>query len=390
MLSSAETRSRIRTLSTSQVFFGLDELDDQQIRTLLPHLTETQWAGILDLDLWSRDQVQIGRFLYWQRYILTAVPAVARKLLRASDPELWQLAFKRRLEIYRRNPEDTYPDVTGDGEQMETPDGQYMISLPDNEEEARLIRALLLHLYELEPQNACLLLEASLAATSIQLEEAAYQQRIRRTESLGYQDYFRAIDLYTPLEPQELLPQKTWEIHSPAAFLPTQLVPTVERPSLLFEAATALSSQTEIHSFLEELLFVCNKIISADRIPVGEADPVRKAISKAICGINLGLDIWCQSDPERATEGLRRHYLQSFFSNWIWLLDETPERSQDTREDQVTRTGIASRKYPGTTLIPLSAASRTEKGEIPNGILHNKRSITGIFQTIIVRLQVVF
>ena len=44
--------------------FSLKELDEVEIQRLLLHLTEEQWTGILDLDLWSKDRVHLTRFLY--------------------------------------------------------------------------------------------------------------------------------------------------------------------------------------------------------------------------------------------------------------------------------------------------------------------------------------
>ena len=104
-------------------------------------------------------------------------------------------------------------------------------------------------------------------------------------------------------------------MRSQVSLLPGQLADTAERPLLLFEAATALSSETEIQSFLEALLFVCNKIIAADRTPLETPAQVRKAIGKAIRGINLGIDTWSQGDLSRAVGGIREHYLQFFFKS---------------------------------------------------------------------------
>ena len=55
MLSTADLRGRIRRLSVPHLFFGIKELEDQEILKLLPHITATQWTGILDLHLWTRD-----------------------------------------------------------------------------------------------------------------------------------------------------------------------------------------------------------------------------------------------------------------------------------------------------------------------------------------------
>ncbi|MDA2923234.1 DUF6178 family protein [Acidobacteria bacterium AH-259-L09] len=313
MLETAETRGRIRRVPVPHLFFGLKQLDDEEISRLLPHVTEKQWAGILDLDLWSRDRMSTGGFLYWEKYITSAQDAVARKLIRAADPELWELTFKRQMKAYAKVEEDEYEAEPEEGEWLETPDKNYLILLPENPDKARLLRALILRLYDLEPSYAPLLIDSSRARTSIEMEEIAYQNRKRRVEEMGFQDYFDAVQIYTFLPPQESLSEKKWEQIRQVGTLPVRLPGQAKGSLLLFQALALITRPQESQTLLEELFFVCNKVLSADC--ASPADPVRvkRGIRKAITGMNLGLDWWAKGNLQKAAEGVRHHYLQSFF-----------------------------------------------------------------------------
>lgn len=77
---------------------------------------------VLDLDLWSKDQASVGQFLHRQYSRVESGDAVARKLIRGADLELWELTFKRWLRVYSRVEEELQGEPP-EGEWLETPDG---------------------------------------------------------------------------------------------------------------------------------------------------------------------------------------------------------------------------------------------------------------------------
>ena len=331
MLASADSRGRIRRLSVPHLFFGLKELADEEILKLLPHVTEEQWSGILDLDLWSRDQMSTGAFLNLERHIASAEDAVAEKLIRATDPELWELLFKRKLKIYLKVEEDQYEAEPESGEWLETPDKNYLITLPENPEEARLLRTLVLRLYQLDPAYTANLFLSSRYRTAIEMEESAYQKRKRRVEEMGFQDYFEAVDIYTYLPPDEPLPEKKQEPIREVSTLPARLPEQLKDPLLLFQAMALVEQPQESQTFVEELFFVCNKVLSADYASPADPDQIKKTIRKAITGMNLGLDWWAKGHLQKAAQGLRHFYLQSFFRLGYSRLMELQREAQRVR-----------------------------------------------------------
>ncbi len=332
MLANAQSRSKIRRLPASHLFFGLKELEPDEINLLLPHVTQEHWTGILDLDLWFKDRMNVNRFIDWQKHILEADNPVARKLIRAADPEMWELTFNQRLEVH----DGTHDALESEPEEgrtwFETPDERYSVVLPPDPNEAHWLRLLLLRLYELEPEWTSLMLNSSRFRTSTELEEVAYQNRTRRMENLGFQDYFDAIEIYTSASLHQSLPKKKWEGPIEMRLLPAELPRRQNRPLLIFQAFAHVSRPQEIQALVEELFFLCNKVLSADRISPVEARRIKKEIRKTIDGINLGLDCWSAGNLNRATEGIRRHYLQSFFRIGYGQLQELRTQAKKIAE----------------------------------------------------------
>ena len=310
-LQSAEKRSGIRRLPAAQLFYGLKELEGAEIRRLLPHITEEQWTGILDLDLWSKDGFRLPRFLYWESYILQAEDAVARKLLRGTDDELLELVLNP-LRVHRLD-EDGAPETELAAGQLETPDHHFVVELPEDPEEARFLRNFILRLYDLDAEGAALLLEDSQFRTWSEMEETAYQSRKHRVEEMGFQDYFDAIEIYSILSPEEPLPEKQWDRIREVDQLPVAAAELESGLMFLIAVLARFTQPQDLESLLEELFFTCNKLLCADHISPDDPTQVKEGIYKVVCGINLGLERWAKGDLLIAEEGLAKHYLQSFF-----------------------------------------------------------------------------
>ena len=321
-------RGKIRRLPVPQLFFGIAELTDSELAALMPQITEQQWTGILDLSLWRRDHTSSTDFLHWLRHILEAEEAVARKLLRGSDPELWQLAFNRLLEIVLCDEEDAGANLP-EGDWIATPDGQFWVRLPDDPEASRLIHQLLLKLFELDPEQTSNLLLLSMYRTTSELEETAYQNRRLRIEDLGFQDYFEAISVYTPLLLEDTVPDKIWKPLE-AGFA----VAALERPGhglFLLEALSRVEDPARKEELLEELFYVSNKILSADLVSPDHPSKIKVGIRKTILGISIGLELVAESDVSRAVQLIQTRYLQSLFQLAFGQLMELQRLGRDLR-----------------------------------------------------------
>lgn len=351
MLAHAETRSRIRRLPAAQLFFSLKELDDEEISQLLPHVTEEQWSAVLDLEIWRKDRMSLPALLGWQRHVITAEAAVARKLVRAAEPELWELAFRRGMRVYEKIDQDEFEDEPDAADVMETPDGQFLVAFPGNREQAKVMRGLLQRLYELDPATTALLIQEARFRTPMELEEEAYQNRRRRLEDLGFPDYYDALSVYSPIRLGERLRSKPRTQSGVQGELP---VPTgmfqAYGPLLLFQCLAANSATGDLQALVEELFLFCNRLLAADRVPPGDSARIRRGIRKAVCGINLGLSLWSGDDLQRATAGLREHFLLEFFQLGFGALCGLREEARQCLGDPPRRRSLRGmgllRRYP--------------------------------------------
>jgi len=311
LLTSAETRSRIRRLPAVQVYFGMKELSDEEIGQLVPHVTQQQWQATLDLDLWTRDQPSVERFLALQRHLLLAEDPVARKLVAAADFALWEYAFNKMLRIHSRI-EDDMESEPKSGEVFETPDHQYVLELPKNPEMARLLRAILTRLYQLDVEWTRLRLESARFRTHSELREASYQNRTGRVEEMGFQEYYQALEIYAPVLANESLPRKRAAKTEPST-LPALTRAPDSGTLLMMQTLAYLSHTRDVGPLLEELFFVCNRVLTADRVSPADPRLVKRGIRKALAGISLGLDILCGGRLEKAAQVAEESYLQTLF-----------------------------------------------------------------------------
>ncbi len=352
LLASAETRSRIRRLPPVQLFFGLKELSDEEVAQLAPHISQEQWRAVIDLDIWSRDQANTRELINLQRHILLNEDSVASKLVGAPDPELWELTFAKLTKIHPKI-EGEVEGEPKEGDYFETPDNEYLIVLPRNPELARLVRAILLRLYQLDAKWTRIRLESARFRTPTELNESAYEKRTRRVEEMGFQDYYEAVEIYAPLLKGESLPAKG-KSEEQLSTLPAPARLPESGALLLMQALAHLSRSRDVSPLLEELFFVCNKILTADRVSPGEPRFVRKGIRKALTGINLGLDLWSKGNLERAATGIQEVYLQTFFRMGYTRLLELRERARAAAAKREPEAGSASatslkgllKKYP--------------------------------------------
>ena len=356
MLSSAENRGKIRRLPVPQLYYGLFELIETEMLSLLPHITQEQWQGILDLALWRKDRVKPGQFLQWSQFLLKAEMPVARKLFRGVDSEIWELSFKQHLKVVVR---DTGVDdpVNEDGNWIETPDGAFHIRLPDDPEMAKIFQPLIARLYELDALQIWDLLLSAQARTSIELEEEAYQARRRRMEDFGFQDYFDAISIYAPLYPEESLPKKN-PVETTFSSVPT--IVNSDPTELMVMQALAQAAQPAL---LEEIFFVTNKVLSADLVSPDDPQKLKIGIRKTISGINLGLELWSGGNLDRAVQGVKKHPLSTFFrigyGQLLKLQKEARLIPQDHQKDYLSHLEMGlSRRYP---LLAVRTPERIKK-----------------------------
>ena len=158
-------------------------------------------------------------------------------------------------------------------------------------------------------------------------------------EEMGFQEYSEALNVYTYLPSRTPLPVKRQDRIRAVGTLPAPPVQLRSGPLFLFKALAGITEPQDLEPLLEELFFVCNKILSADGTPPDRPSLVKRAIRKALSGINIGLEIWSDRDLYLAQDGLKHHYLQSFFHTGYSRLVDIRSQAREIQKKVDLETG---------------------------------------------------
>ena len=264
---------------------------------LLPMISGDQLRGMLDVEIWDADQMQVERLDPWLRALMASgQETLGRRLLDLDDEVLnWTVRrFARALVIEDPDSYDP-PDL----DHILTPDGRLCIIFPEGGERDLPIKLFLDWLMRGHPVFCVDLLIHSSAALDTNLQEQAYRWRSGRMADRGYVDYYEALGLYTA--PKVAAPSAS-AIGGEGVASHHWMVEVTDPDVRLNAAIAALDAPTR-ERLAEHLGYTANTALSADRTDLADEDAVRETMVRLRAGLVLGLDALAGSPAVPATDG---------------------------------------------------------------------------------------
>ena len=300
--------------SFEQVFFTLKSLGLADALDLLPMVTARQIRGFVDLDCWRKDRFVAAPLMEWIAAFVQAGPEETARALAGMDDTLIALFLKDLITVYEI-------------ERDEPPPAAHLIYTPDNtlavEQEgagdAETIAALVLDaLFKHRPELGYGVLRKVRYVTRTELEETAYQNKVRRLEVHGFVDYYDALSIYAGPETgaSTARPRDAAEEAIPGDELP-QSLPTVFADSLseggFLQAAMRGVDGDDADRLAEELTALGNRILSANLVNLGEVEGIRAALGEMRDFLTIGLEHLSGRDAGAASRHLRSQHAQAIF-----------------------------------------------------------------------------
>src|SRR5690606_5597886 len=191
-----------------------------------------QITGIFDLDAWQRDRLSTPRAREWLDRIVDAYNQsdVERgrlvELLHDTDPEMWLLANAAATAIAELDPDDEElrERVLDDMSALltwETPDGNYVVGVPDNEL-GRMTLRVLSAVYDDSLAEGRKLVGAIKWSLHNEIEEDLLRWRKGRLADLGFPEWEEAMRLFAPLA-RDVITGRSSDAEEPAAHVPGRL-----------------------------------------------------------------------------------------------------------------------------------------------------------------------
>ena len=261
--------------------------------------TTEQVQACLDLDAWGDEIPDRSRLDLWFHCLADGGDEVLLRAIDTVDTELVVLWLQDRIAqvSYREA-------IAGEGEWMPPPDamtldGTFYLTPQQAGDDLALPLRLFRLLAERDPLHYQRLLYAVRIELPSETEEWALQWRTGRLQDLGFPPRGETLEIYAtvptphlerpPAQRADVTPWSPplWVVRSPADRSATHTV---------LRAAAELDADEE-ETFLYAYLALANKVAVADRLPLGDAESIPRAMEKIARLTSRGLEDLCRRHP---------------------------------------------------------------------------------------------
>ncbi len=137
VLSLERVEEFVGALATEELYLLMSDIGAQDAYHLMEYATDEQLGGLVDLDVWVGERVELPRWITWVDRALEVGYETALRFIRATEPELIELLVTKDVQVHPNDLDlDEVPDELA---AFQTPDGAFWVTLPRGHElEARL------------------------------------------------------------------------------------------------------------------------------------------------------------------------------------------------------------------------------------------------------------
>lgn len=325
LLALDDAAEQIAALAPPELFELVHEAGFEESLELLALATPEQVQGCLDLDAWDKDTYLAEAVRPWLGAILEAGYEKVGEVWAGLDAEARMLFLQRHAVVYDlslgENPDDPAPGaeaVADDAPLMSTPDGFFVLRLLGDDETRRLTAQLIEDLYRADAALARHTIQGARAEPAAELEEMSYRWRAGRMADLGYVDFYDALELFRPIELDELALDESPTAELAAtprvgAPLPAKVAQEMLARSFLSRALAELADDEDAARIEAALLYLTNRVLAAARARPGQHEVVQRAAAYGSATLSLGLEAVARGEPRRGALALRQLALTSVF-----------------------------------------------------------------------------
>jgi hypothetical protein len=185
----------LSALPVQPIYLALRKLPFEKVAEFLPKFSKEQREVFMDIDLWSKDEIDIEHFNFWLlAYSLVESDEVKTDFV---SSEQFLLFLKSKFNIWTFDAEEPeYPDHDN---YFLTDDNLLLLEFDESFQFVDEVRELIRHLYyELGVENAYTFLFKMVSDSFLILQEEQYQLRRERMRDFGFVDYIDSLEVENP------------------------------------------------------------------------------------------------------------------------------------------------------------------------------------------------
>ena len=314
ILESATPAKTVQSISEQDFFWLMKKAGEEEYLPLLKLASTEQRQYILDMELWTRDQLKGDVTFEWLERLRGADPDHLAWWLFHEGQDLAHLILFRNIDVIVKGPDEELdlPD------EFFTNDDVIYIRVI-NYKHYDTIRKIIELLFREDENYARNLIEEVASIIPAEMEEDMYHQRATRLAEAGFLPFDEASAVFSPLgqeilETGETLPQRFTrtdkEIQSSVPVLPLL---NAGAENILVRALSDIGDTSLIDRARLEFAGLCNRITAAEGLGDLDPDILREKCRKAGGYINIALEKVCGADVGQAEELIQKNSLESLF-----------------------------------------------------------------------------
>ncbi|MCB0343748.1 MAG: hypothetical protein KDD66_01455 [Bdellovibrionales bacterium] len=284
----------LQEVAPQALYIAIQQAGLEASRAVLPMLSSDQYRALLDFEVWNIDRVdedKLWDFLSTVDEEKTLEPL--GQFLDNVDHELLAMIVSRYVEA------QTYEEPTDEspGKFWHTPDrGFTWIHFnTEDPERYRLLGRIMAIIFAAQPELFYQLIAMPMSATPSELEEEAYQLKIRRLGDIGIPEHAQAAEMHAPLnaellakELDSLAPSRYWTREGIVAL--AEGAQRIQPLSSMIDEVLGGSGADEAQSIVDELTYIANCSAVYFSVPFHDHSLLSLHIAKVHGAINVGLE----------------------------------------------------------------------------------------------------
>lgn len=313
LLAEDDAPAAVAALAPSEIFELVHEVGFEDAGELIALATPEQLQGCFDFESWDKDEFLPAAFRPWLTVLLDLGFEKVGQVWAGLDPEARMLFLQRHVEVYDVTMGEG-PDEDDETPVMTTSDGFFLLKLLGESETQRLTMSLIEDLYRADANLARHTIQGARSEPAADLEEHAYRWRTGRLADLGYVDFHDALELFRPLEIDQLKQDEGDGVldANPSA-APVAVAKEVLGRPFLARALAEIDDPAELAHIEGAILYLVNRVLAAARARPGQQEVVERAAQYASATLSLGLEAAARGDAARAAALLRSTSMTKLF-----------------------------------------------------------------------------
>ncbi|MDP8255283.1 MAG: DUF6178 family protein [Candidatus Alcyoniella australis] len=316
IISSDDAEALVAAMEPMDVYLTIKEVGELDSAELFELAHPEQVRCMLDLECWHKDCQHPQLTRKWIGMLMQLEDDRFLENVKSLDLAFVMLYLKRQIQVFKLD--DVSSDVLDSERPIFTsPDGRYLIeNIDDNEQHSALVNRFILRINRIDIELFNRLIEGVYYGLESNLEEEAFEDKVRRLGDRGIPEYYDAIEIYSPLDPQRFQPQARLRgMYSAMEGSPPAYPMRVgDSESLLANALVNEADNVELREELNwDLAMLSNKVLVADIVELGSTENVRDVLERIQHTLNIGLEYLSGGVLQRARELLREIYAVDLF-----------------------------------------------------------------------------